>query len=44
MVFCFAKSHGGIPPLSKIELAVIRNFSGLEDFDAWKFFLPKLVR
>ena len=44
MVFCFAKAHGGMPPIEKIELAVKRNFSGLEDFNSWEFFYPKLVR
>ena len=44
MVFCFAKTHGGMPPIEQIELAVKRNFSGLEDFNAWEFFRPKLVR
>ena len=44
MIFCFAKAHGGMPSMEKIELAVKRNFSGLEDFDAWEFFSTKFVR
>uniref|UniRef100_A0A7M5X461 AAA+ ATPase domain-containing protein n=1 Tax=Clytia hemisphaerica TaxID=252671 RepID=A0A7M5X461_9CNID len=43
MVFCFAKACKGMPPLQQIELAVKRNFSGLEELNAWDFFRPKLL-
>ena len=42
MIFCAAKFYNGIPPVHEIELAVLRNFSGLENHDTWAVFKRKL--
>jgi len=44
MIFCFAKAHGEMPPLHDIELAVKRNFDGLEDIKPWDFFKDNLLK
>lgn len=43
MVFCYAKAYHGVPPIREIELAVRRNFSGLEEIDPWKIFEEHLL-
>ena len=42
MVFCFARQRGGWPALEDIEHAVRRNFSGLDELDAWEIFSERL--
>ena len=42
MVICFARQHGGWPALEDIEHAVRRNFSGLDELDAWEIFSERL--
>ncbi|XP_066918681.1 E3 ubiquitin-protein ligase rnf213-alpha-like [Clytia hemisphaerica] len=43
MIFCAAKFYNGMPPLHEIELAVLRNFSGLEQYDMWAIFRDVLT-
>ncbi|XP_065678667.1 E3 ubiquitin-protein ligase rnf213-alpha isoform X7 [Hydra vulgaris] len=38
LIFCFARKRQNIPTLSDIEIAVKRNFSGLQELDTWSIF------
>jgi len=38
LVFCLSKKYGDVPPVTEIENAVRRNFSGMSEIQPWLIF------
>lgn len=43
MIFCYTRRFEGVPPVNIIEDAIKRNFSGLDEIDAWSKFKTKII-